>query len=94
MKPAQYLVVVASGVFDGRLMLLVVAVAEAAVDAVAAHRADTQADHSSQRQLACKATHFQRARPEKYGDKSMGLSIQIKDKNSTFKLHLCYFLSN
>ena len=68
MKPAQYLVVVAFGEFDGRLMLLAVAVAEAAVGAVAAPRADTQADHSSQRRLACKATQFQRARPEKYGN--------------------------
>ena len=72
MKLAQYLVVVASGVFDGRLMLLAAAVAEAAVAAVAVLQADTQADHSYLRLLACKATHFQRARPEKYGDKSMG----------------------
>lgn len=44
------MVVVAFGVFDGRLTLL--AVAEAAVDVVAAHQADTQEDHSFLKLLA------------------------------------------
>ena len=93
MRPAQYLVVVAFGVFDGRLTLLAVAVAVAAVGVVAAPQAGTQEDHSFLTLLACKAIHYQRARPETFHHQSSGLSFQIKDKttihDNTYKLHLC-----
>ena len=92
MRPVQYLVVVAFGVFDGRLTLLAVAVAVVAVDVVVAPRAGTQEDHSFLTLLACKAIHYQRARPETFHHQSSGLSFQIKDKTTihdTYKLHLC-----
>ena len=80
MRPAQYLVVVAFGVFDGRLTLLAVAVAVAAVDVVAAPQAGTQEDHSFLTLLACKAIHYQRARPETFHHQSSGLRFILPNK--------------
>ena len=78
MRPVQYLVVVAFGVFDGRLTLLAVAVVVAAVDVVVAPLAGTQEDHSFLTLLACKAIHFQRARPERFHHQSSDLFFQDK----------------
>ena len=89
MRPAQYLVVVAFGVFDGRQTLLVVAVVEAVADVVAARRADTREDHSFLTQLACKATHCQRARPENTVIKALiSLPNTCRLDKTTYKLQL------
>ena len=59
MKLEQCLVVVGAAVSDGRLMLLVVVVVvTAVVDVVAVGQlAGIQADHSSLKQISCKAEH-------------------------------------